>query len=164
MTRDELMSVNDIGEIVADSVVDFVGGAKGETAADVQPDGVSDESDDTAGDTLDDAEFMGEQAANNVRTDSQAARTCDSKAAAEKAVEGGAFEGMTVVLTGTLKGMTRDEAQALIEKNGGKCTGSVSKKTSLVIYGEKAGSKLDKAQKLGVRTMDESEFRQTLGM
>ena len=84
---------------------------------------------------------------------------------AEKAVEGGAFEGMTVVLTGTLSGMTRDEAQdRLLKKHGGKCTGSVSKKTSLVIYGEKAGSKLDKAQKLGVRTMDESEFRQTLGM
>ena len=76
----------------------------------------------------------------------------------------GPLQGMTVVLTGTLSGMTRDEAQTLIEKNGGKCTGSVSKKTSLVIYGEKAGSKLDKAQKLGVRTMDESEFRQTLGM
>ena len=163
VTRDELMSVNDIGEIVADSVVDFVGGAKGETAADVQPDEVSDESDDTAGDTLDDAEFMGEQAANNVRMIRKLLEYVTPKQA-EKAVEGGAFEGMTVVLTGTLKGMTRDEAQALIEKNGGKCTGSVSKKTSLVIYGEKAGSKLDKAQKLGVRTMDESEFRQTLGM
>lgn len=163
VTRDELMSVNDIGEIVADSVVDFVGGAKGETAADVQPDEVSDESDDTAGDTLDDAEFMGEQAANNVRMIRKLLEYVTPKQA-EKAVEGGAFEGMTVVLTGTLSGMTRDEAQALIEKNGGKCTGSVSKKTSLVIYGEKAGSKLDKAQKLGVRTMDESEFRQTLGM
>ncbi|MFR2457748.1 MAG: BRCT domain-containing protein [Christensenellales bacterium] len=137
--------------------------AKGETAADVQPDEVSDESDDTASDTLDDAEFMGEQAANNVRMIRKLLEYVTPKQA-EKAVEGGAFEGMTVVLTGTLSGMTRDEAQALIEKNGGKCTGSVSKKTSLVIYGEKAGSKLDKAQKLGVRTMDESEFRQTLGM
>ena len=105
-------------EIVADSVVDFVGGAKGETAADVQPDEASDESDDTAGDTLDDAEFMGEQAANNVRMIRKLLEYVTPKQA-EKAVEGGAFEGMTVVLTGTLSGMTRDEAQTLIEKNGG---------------------------------------------
>ena len=49
-------------------------------------------------------------------------------------------------------------------RNGGKCTGSVSKKTGLVIYGDKAGSKLDKARQLGVRTMDEAEFRRTLGI
>ena len=69
-----------------------------------------------------------------------------------------------MVLTGTLTGMTRDEAQALIERNGGKCTGSVSKKTGLVIYGEKAGSKLEKAKSLGVRTMDEAEFKRIMGI
>ena len=78
--------------------------------------------------------------------------------------QGDAFAGLTVVLTGTLTGMTRDEAQALIERNGGKCTGSVSKKTGLVIYGEKAGSKLEKAKSLGVRTMDEAEFKRIMGI
>lgn len=76
----------------------------------------------------------------------------------------GAFAGLTVVLTGTLSGMTRDEAERLIAQAGGKCTGSVSKKTGLVVYGEKAGSKLEKARALGLRTMDEAEFRSTLGL
>ncbi|MBQ6895312.1 MAG: NAD-dependent DNA ligase LigA [Clostridia bacterium] len=71
---------------------------------------------------------------------------------------GNVFEGMTVVLTGTLSSMGRKEAADIIEKNGGKVSGSVSKKTSLVIAGEEAGSKLDKANALGVRVIDEEEF------
>ena len=58
--------------------------------------------------------------------------------------------GLTFVITGTLPDMTRDEAKTLIEQNGGKCSGSVSKKTSYVLAGEEAGSKLTKAQQLGV--------------
>lgn len=72
------------------------------------------------------------------------------------------FAGMTVVLTGTLTGMTRDEAGDWIIALGGKTSGSVSSKTSLVVAGESAGSKLEKAQSLGVRVMDESEFMATI--
>ena len=68
------------------------------------------------------------------------------------------FEGMTFVLTGTLPTLTRAEAEQMIRKIGGKSSGSVSKKTSVVLAGESAGSKLTKAQSLGVRIMDETEF------
>lgn len=72
------------------------------------------------------------------------------------------FEGMTFVLTGTLPTLKRDEATALIEQHGGKVSGSVSKKTSVVLAGEEAGSKLVKAQQLGVRIVDEETFRTML--
>lgn len=68
------------------------------------------------------------------------------------------FAGMTFVLTGTLPTLTRAQAEEMIRKNGGKAAGSVSKKTSVVLAGESAGSKLEKAQKLGVHIMDEAEF------
>jgi len=63
---------------------------------------------------------------------------------------GGAFEGMTFVLTGTLPGMTREEAETLIRSQGGKAAGSVSARTTYVIAGEGGGSKLDKAARLGI--------------
>ena len=66
------------------------------------------------------------------------------------------FEGLTFVLTGTLPSMTRDEASALIKQNGGKVSGSVSKKTSYVVAGDEAGSKLTKAKELGVSIIDEA--------
>lgn len=72
------------------------------------------------------------------------------------------FAGMTFVLTGTLPTLTRAEAEEIIRKNGGKTTGSVSKKTSVVLAGESAGSKLVKAQALGVRIMDEAELMQLI--
>lgn len=74
----------------------------------------------------------------------------------------GPFVGRTVVLTGTLSGMTRDEAKARIQSLGGKVTGSVSKNTDYVIYGENAGSKLAKAQNLGISTLDQAEFEKML--
>ena len=66
------------------------------------------------------------------------------------------------MLTGTLSGRTRDEAAAEIEARGGKVTGSVSKKTSYVVAGESPGSKLDKAEQLGVTILDEDAFERLL--
>ena len=68
------------------------------------------------------------------------------------------FEGLTFVLTGTLPTLSRAQAQEMIRKNGGKATESVSKKTSIVLAGESAGSKLDKARELGVTIIDEAQF------
>ncbi|MCI0572166.1 MAG: NAD-dependent DNA ligase LigA [Myxococcaceae bacterium] len=70
-------------------------------------------------------------------------------------VSGGALAGKTVVLTGELSAMSREEAKAEIERRGGKVSGSVSRKTDLVVAGEAAGSKLKKAQELGVKVLDE---------
>ena len=72
------------------------------------------------------------------------------------------FEGVTFVLTGTLSSMTRSQAESLIRDRGGKTAGSVSAKTGIVVAGENAGSKLDKAQKLGVRIVGEDEFLEML--
>lgn len=68
----------------------------------------------------------------------------------------GRFVGQTFVITGTLPTLSREDAQKLIEANGGKCSGSVSKKTSYVLAGDAAGSKLDKAKELGVPVLDEA--------
>ena len=68
------------------------------------------------------------------------------------------FEGKTFVLTGSLEKYTRKEAEDIIEKFGGKTSGSVSKKTDYVLAGEDAGSKLTKAQSLGVTIISEEEF------
>jgi DNA ligase (NAD+) len=73
------------------------------------------------------------------------------------------FAGKVFVLTGTLPSMTRDEARELIETNGGRVTGSVSKKTDYVLAGADPGSKLDKANQLGVPVIDEDNFRKMLG-
>lgn len=75
----------------------------------------------------------------------------------------GVFVGKTFVLTGTLPSMTREEATAKIEAAGGKVTGSVSKKTDFVLAGAEAGSKLEKAQQLGIRILDEAEFLKQCG-
>ena len=71
---------------------------------------------------------------------------------------GDLFAGLSFVLTGTLPTMSRDEASALIKQNGGKTVGSVSKKTDFVLAGEAAGSKLVKAQELGIRIISESDL------
>jgi DNA ligase (NAD+) len=75
----------------------------------------------------------------------------------------GALAGTTFVLTGTLEKYTREEAAAEIEKRGGRVSSSVSKKTSGVVAGAEAGSKLDKAEKLGVKIISEAEFEKILG-
>ena len=121
-TQDELVQMEDVGEIVAASITDF---------------------------------FRDEENYAFVR------RLLELGVSPEfKAQEGAGtlFEGMTFVLTGTLPTLTRAEAEEIIRRNGGKASGSVSKKTSVVLAGDSAGSKLAKAQALGVRIMDEAEF------
>ena len=82
---------------------------------------------------------------------------------AERRVRGTALEGMTFVLTGTLPTLTREAAKERIEAAGGKVSGSVSKKTSYVVAGEEAGSKLATAEKLGVAVVDEAGLLALLG-
>ena len=84
----------------------------------------------------------------------------NTEAVAEEKLD--TLAGLTFVLTGTLPTMTRDEAAALIKKNGGKVSGSVSKKTSYVVAGEEAGSKLTKAKELGVPVIDEDGLKAML--
>jgi DNA ligase (NAD+) len=72
--------------------------------------------------------------------------------------KGGPLAGLIFVLTGTLPSLTRDEAKRLIESNGGKVSGSVSKKTSYVVAGQDPGSKLAEAQALGVQEMSEAQL------
>ena len=122
--------------------------------------------------TLTGMDDVGEIVAESIRAffaDPASARLVDALLAAgvqpqspEKIASGGAFEGMTVVVTGTLEHFSRAEAEEVIRQNGGKAAGSVSKKTSLVVYGEAAGSKLEKARALGVETIDEEEFQRRL--
>ena len=127
-TREELTQMDDVGGIVADSIVSFFA--------------------DPANARLVDALL--------------AAGVAPAWEARDTA--GGAFAGMTVVVTGTLASMGRSEAEEAIRAAGGKAAGSVSKKTSLVVAGESAGSKLTKAQSLGVKVIGEAEFLEMLGM
>lgn len=86
----------------------------------------------------------------------------DSRAAGKR--EEGPLAGKTVVFTGGLKSMTREEAEELVRKLGGSASSSVSKNTDLVVAGEKAGSKLEKARSLGVRVITEDEFSRIVGV
>ncbi|MDE7083443.1 MAG: NAD-dependent DNA ligase LigA [Clostridia bacterium] len=81
---------------------------------------------------------------------------------AEKRVISSIFGGQFIVLTGTLQEFKRSEAQKIIEENGGECQSSVTAKTTLVVAGEAAGSKLDKAKKLGIKIIDESAFKEMI--
>ena len=94
------------------------------------------------------------------RTEQGIGRTADAPAqlqftSAQKRKSAGKLAGLTFVITGTLPTLTRDEAKEKIEGAGGKVAGSVSKKTAYVVAGEEAGSKLDKANELGVPVIDE---------
>lgn len=80
----------------------------------------------------------------------------------QNAVISGIFTGQFVVLTGTLQSFKRSEAQKIIEEQGGECQSSVTGKTTLVIAGESAGSKLEKAKKLGIKIIDEANFKNML--
>ena len=119
---EELQEMNDIGEVMANSIVEFF--AQEQTK-----------------DLLKRLEDAG------VNTKAMEEETTDNR-----------FEGQTFVLTGSLQKFTRKEAEDLIEKFGGKTSSSVSKKTNYVLAGEDAGSKLTKAQSLGVNIISEEEF------
>lgn len=118
---DELSSIRDIGEIVANSIIEFF-------------------KDDFNNKMIDDLINVGI----NIEE--------------SKKIQGGVFEGKTFVLTGTLEKLTRLEATDIIEQNGGNVSSSVSKNTSFVLAGENAGSKLEKAKKLGILIISEKEF------
>ena len=125
-SRDELLSVDGIGEVLADNILAY---------------------------------FADEEAMREL--DRLYAAGVTAQATEQKT---GVFSGMRVVLTGSLPGYKRSEAAALIEENGGEVAASVSKGVDLVLAGEAAGSKLDKAQKLGIKVIDETEFRDMLGL
>ena len=126
-TGEELLSLDDIGEIVAESILSFL-------------------RDESIMQQIDRLFACG------------VAPTADASAAGS-----GIFSGKTVVLTGTLPTLTRKEAEALILSHGGKPSSSVSKKTDYVLAGESAGSKLTKAQELGIQIIDEDTFMEMLG-
>ena len=126
--REALVQMDDVGEIVADSIAGF---------------------------------FEDE---NNLRLVSALLAAGVAPSAPQAVAAGGAFEGMTVVITGTLEHFSRAEAEEAVRRAGGKAASSVSKKTALVVAGESAGSKLNKANALGVTVVDETEFMRRLGM
>ena len=119
---DDFMAVNEIGEIMAQSLVSFF--ANPQTA-----------------DLIERLRNAG------VNMENESTENIDER-----------FSGKTFVLTGTLSKFSRNEASELIEKFGGKTSSSVSKKTSYVLAGEEAGSKLTKAEELGVTIITEDEF------
>ena len=87
---------------------------------------------------------------------------CNMTVEQDEAAATSEFEGKTFVLTGSLASMTRDDAQDAITLRGGKVSGSVSKKTHFVVAGSEAGSKLKKAEELGVTVLDEKAFLKLL--
>jgi DNA ligase (NAD+) len=82
----------------------------------------------------------------------------------QRVQEDGVLHGATVVITGTLPHLSRDEATTLIERAGGRVASSVSKSTKFLVAGEEAGSKLDKARQLGTEVIDEAELLKRLGV
>ena len=121
--QEKLQQIDDIGEIMANSIVEF---------------------------------FSQEQTKDLIKRLKEAG--VNTKEAEEEILDN-RFEGKTFVLTGTLTDFTRKEAEDLIEKHGGKISGSVSKKTDYVLAGEEAGSKLTKARDLGINIINEEEFK-----
>ena len=126
---DQLAEVEDVGEVIAESVTQWFGDDRNRKLID--------------------------------RLRTAGLNFTSSLYAAASAV--GPFSGKTFVLTGTLPTMSREQASARIEALGGKVSSSVSKKTDYVLAGEEAGSKLEKAQKLGVKIIDEAEFVKLCG-
>ena len=127
-TVDELSSVHEIGDVIAQSVFDFFHNPAGQKI-------------------ISELKSVG----------------IDPKMEKPPASESLPLAGKTVVVTGTLPTLERKEAEDLIVKLGGKASGSVSKKTSFVVAGESAGSKLTKAKELGIEILDEAGFLARIG-
>ena len=125
-SEEELVEIDDLGEIMAKSVYNFF----------------------KQDQTIDLIEKLKK---NGVNMEAQVEENTDNR-----------FEGMVFVLTGALDGYSRKEAEEIIEKFGGKTSSSVSKKTNYVLAGEDSGSKLDKANQLGVRVINEAEFNEMI--
>jgi DNA ligase (NAD+) len=136
-TGDELLEVHDVGPVVAQSIRQFF-------------------------DQPHNCEVVAQLRACGIRWPEHAGVMASAASGAVGAVAAvelkGPFAGKTVVLTGTLATMSRDEAKEKLELVGAKVAGSVSKNTHFVIAGTEAGSKLDKAQALGVPVLSEAEF------
>lgn len=126
-TFEELSQINDIGAVMANSIIEF---------------------------------FTQEQTKKLIQKlkDEKVNMNCLEEESTDKR-----FDGKTFVLTGSLETMTRKEAEDIIEKFGGKTSSSVSKKTDYVLAGEEAGSKLTKAQSLGIKIITEQEFKDMIG-
>jgi DNA ligase (NAD+) len=148
------LGIRMVGERTAQLLADTFGSLDAIAAADVE--------------TLQQAEEVGPKVARNIRDffDEERNRELVERLRAaglqftqeRRAKTGGKLSGRTFVLTGTLPSLTREEAKRRIEAAGGKVSGSVSKKTSYVVAGEEAGSKLDKARQLGVPVIGEAEL------
>ncbi|GAB6167071.1 NAD-dependent DNA ligase LigA [Thermostilla marina] len=123
----ELAQIHEIGDVIAQSVYDFLHSEHGRAV-------------------IDDLRSLGVKLTEDIETDDVAQ----------------VLDGKTLVVTGKLTRYTRDEIEALIEKHGGRAASSVSKKTDYVVAGEKAGSKLTKAQQLGIPVLTEEQFEQLL--
>ncbi len=121
----DLASVDEVGEVIAGSVYEYLHSDAGRQA---------------------------------IRDLTQAGVSMKSLQAQRPDDEAGVFAGKSIVVTGTLENFTRDQVKELIEQHGGKATSSVSKKTDLLVAGAKAGSKLAKAQQLGVPVLSEEDF------
>ena len=126
ITKEELLQIDDVGDIMADSVLNYF----------KEPHNI---------------EFIEKLRDANVNFYEAESTSTDNR-----------FDGMTFVLTGTLSDYTRNEASEIIEQFGGKTASSVSKKTTFVLAGEEAGSKLDKAVLLGVKVISEDEFKEMI--
>ncbi len=123
---DELVSIPDVGDIVAQSITEF---------------------------------FSYEENVEMIRRLLEAGvKPREANARAE-----GVFTGMSIVVTGTLPNLSRNDAEELIRRHGGTAASSVSKKTAFVVAGEKAGSKLTKAETLGIEVIDEAELLRRAG-
>jgi len=140
-----LEKIRDIGPIVAKSIVDFFHPTEGREAARTRG------NDQREWQTLENKELIERLQAAGVNFEQAAAGGSDELA------------GQTFVLTGTMESLSRDEAGELIRARGGAVTSSVSKNTSYVIAGEKAGSKLTKAEALSVKVLDEAAFLKLIG-
>ena len=125
-TKEDLIKIEDFGEIMAQGVVDY---------------------------------WADEKHVKDVKTLIERGVIIEERVQTE-----GVFSGMKVVLTGSLYSMKRPDAKKLIEQKGGQCADSISKAVNLVIVGEDAGSKLEKARKLGIKTITEAEFLEMLKM